>query len=136
MECRGTAESVTLQLDSHVVVWLYAGEHHRFSHSLREQLGRGRLRFSPMVRLELAYLYETGKITDSPASIIDELSTAVGLKADSEAFGRVITVAERLDFSLDPFDRIIVAQAVAADARLVTKDERVHAAHPDTAYWP
>ena len=131
----GVIVSDLLHLDTHIVVWLYAGEHHRFPPQVRQRLNNDRLRYSPMVALELTYLHETGKVTDPAATIIDELSSAVGLAADTQEFSLVITIAERLDFSRDPFDRIIVAQAIATDAALITKDERILATYPHTTFW-
>ncbi len=124
-----------LHLDTHVVVWLYAGLHDRFPASLRERLNEASLRFSPMVRLELGYLHEIGRIVDEPRRILAELATAMGLVEDAQPFGRVVDLAERMTFTRDPFDRIIVAQALAARDLLVTKDERILAAHPDQAIW-
>ncbi|MFT3835172.1 MAG: PIN domain-containing protein [Micropruina sp.] len=124
-----------LHLDTHVVVWLYAGLHDRFPASLRERLNEGSLRFSPMVRLELGYLHEIGRIVDEPRRILAELATAMGLVEDAQPFGRVVDLAERMTFTRDPVDRIIVAQALAARDLLVTKDERILAAHPDQAIW-
>jgi PIN domain nuclease of toxin-antitoxin system len=124
-----------LHLDTHVVVWLYAGEHDRFPAELRDRLNSGSLRFSPMVRLELSYLHEVGKITDPAMRIIGELATAVGLTEDAQPFGRLIDVAERVRFSRDPFDRVIIAQTIAAKDVLATKDERIRAAYPKHTVW-
>lgn len=124
-----------LQLDTHVVVWLYAGEHDRFPPTLRRRLDADSLRISPMVRLELGYLHEVGKITDAPERILGELARAVGLTEDTQPFGRVIDVAQRVTFTRDPFDRIITAQAVAAKDELATKDEHILAAYPKHTVW-
>lgn len=124
-----------LHLDTHVVVWMYAGEHHRFPGTLRDRLNSNSLRISPMVRLELTYLYEVGKITDPPDRIIGELLTTVGLTEDTQPFSRVIDVAERVSVTRDPFDRIIIAQALAAKNALATKDERILAAYPEQTVW-
>lgn len=114
---------------------MYSGDHDRFPSTLRRRLNSDRLRFSPVVRLELAYLHEIGKVTDSPSRIIAELEGALGLTEDTEPFGRVIDLAGRTDFTRDPFDRIIVAQALAARAALATKDARILAAYPGQAVW-
>lgn len=124
-----------LHLDTHVLVWLYAGEHHRFPDTLRDRLNVDRLCFSPMARLELGYLHEIGKITEPPDKIVAELASSMGLLPDSQPFSRVIAEAERATFTRDPFDRIIVAQALAAGAPLATKDERISAAYPAHTVW-
>lgn len=124
-----------LHLDTHVIVWMYAGEHDRFPSALKDRLNSESLRYSPMVRLELAYLYEIGKITEAPNRIIGELTRAVGLVEDTQAFGTVIDAAERISFTRDPFDRIITAQVIAAKDVLVTKDTRILAAYPRQTTW-
>lgn len=124
-----------LHLDTHVVVWLYAGEHDRFPSGLRRRLNTDSLRVSPMVRLELTYLHEIGKLTEAPHRIITELENAIGLAESTLAFGRVIDLAERATFTRDPFDRIITAQALYARASLATKDARIRAAHPADTVW-
>ena len=43
--------------------------------------------------------------------------------------------AAQLRFGGDPADRIIYATARAADAQLVTRDERMHAFDPERAIW-
>lgn len=43
--------------------------------------------------------------------------------------------AAQLAFEADPADRVIYATARAADAQLVTRDERMHAFDPARAVW-
>jgi PIN domain nuclease of toxin-antitoxin system len=43
--------------------------------------------------------------------------------------------AAQLRFGGDPADRVIYATARAADAQLVTRDERMHAFDPERAVW-
>ncbi|MDP2432311.1 MAG: hypothetical protein Q8O33_09780 [Pseudomonadota bacterium] len=49
-------------------------------------------------------------------------------------YGRVVDAAERIDWTRDPFDRLIVAQAMAADAALVTADHLIRDRFPG-AVW-
>lgn len=116
-----------IHLDTHVVVWLYSGEHDRIPSGLRTRLETERLAVSPIVRLELGYLQEVGRLRRSPAEILDELARALGLRVDDTPFADVVAIAqtERLHFTRDPFDRIIAGQAIAADAELATKDEQL-----------
>lgn len=43
--------------------------------------------------------------------------------------------AGQLMFDADPADRVIYATARAADAAIVTRDERMHAFDPERAIW-
>lgn len=124
-----------LHLDTHVVVWLYAGEHERFPDVLRGRLAEDPLRISPMVRLELTYLQEIGRITVPAARIIDELERAVGLAEDATPFGAVIHAAEALSWTRDPFDRLIAAQALVSFSTLATKDDVLLEALGQHAVW-
>jgi len=55
-----------IYLDTHIVVWLYAGLSDRFSDLAKSLIDSHDLYISPMVRLELKYLNEIGRITASP----------------------------------------------------------------------
>src|SRR5699024_2782142 len=132
---RGTAVTDVLHLDTHVLVWMYSGDHDRFPAALRQQLNTSSLRYSPMVRLELVHLYEIGRLTEPAGRILAELESAVGLTEDTQPFHRVIDMAERTTFARDAFDRIIIAQALSARATLATKDERIRSAYPAQTLW-
>jgi PIN domain nuclease of toxin-antitoxin system len=40
---------------------------------------------------------------------------------------KVIAESLKLSWTRDPFDRMIVAQAIAGQGKLITRDERIHA---------
>lgn len=126
---------MSLHLDTHVVVWLAAGEFRRIPEATRSRLAVEPLRVSPVVKLELAYLREIGRITASPDEILAELGRSIGLATDGTPFIDVVAAALPLDFSRDAFDRLILAHAVATGAPLVTKDERIRAAAPEGTLW-
>lgn len=92
------------------------------------------LRISPMARLELQYLYEVQRIGVSAAPIIDELASLIGLRICDAPFAGVVKLAERQDWTRDPFDRLIVAQASLREAPLITKDEAIRG-HYNAAVW-
>ena len=124
-----------LHLDTHVVVWLYAGEHARIPADLRRRLTVDPLRVSPMVRLELTYLHEVGRLTEPSYRILAELKAAVGLEEDRTSFADVMTAAEPFTWTRDPFDRVIAAQAAASFGTLATKDEAIRRHLPDITVW-
>lgn len=114
-------------LDTHVVYWLYAegdaadlGTVSRLAISNADEL-----RISPMIHLELQYLFETGRTRVQPTPVLDELSGILGLKTCNAPFPAVVKVAETLEWTRDPFDRLIVAQAALYDAPLVSKDRSI-----------
>jgi PIN domain nuclease of toxin-antitoxin system len=79
-----------------------------------------------MVRLELQYLFEVGRVSAPAARVMDELRTALGLAVCDASFVAVAHLAEDLTWTRDPFDRLIVAHAALHEAPLVTKDEALH----------
>jgi PIN domain nuclease of toxin-antitoxin system len=87
-----------------------------------------------MVALELIYLHETGRITAGASDLLDDARRALGLVAADESFAAVTDVAQTLDWTRDPFDRIIAAQALTARARLLTKDATIRD-HLGLAVW-
>ncbi len=123
-----------MHLDTHAAVWLYQGEVQRFPESLRQQLGASRPLYSPMVRLELALLYEIGRITVAPGVILEALAGFAGLRPAESDFERVSRIAATLTWSRDPFDRMIAAHALADDLPLVTRDTTI-LQHCRVAVW-
>jgi len=127
--------TVALHLDTHVVVWLYAGEHDRLPPGLRARMATEILRISPMVELELTYLHEIGRLTEPSARILGELDRSIGVRLDDTPFADVVATAGRMAWTRDPFDRMIAAQAVATASTLATRDETMREHLPDTAVW-
>ncbi|MCK5094444.1 MAG: hypothetical protein KAR18_06955, partial [Spirochaetes bacterium] len=97
-------------------------------------LENNELSISPMVILELEYLYEVGRIKEHAQIIIDYLSFKVGLQTSSLDFNKVIHAAINERWTRDPFDRIITAHARCNDAILLTKDTIIQKNYPK-AVW-
>ena len=123
-----------IYLDTHAVVWLYAKELSRFTSAGLESLEANDLLISPMVTLELEYLYETGRIQAKSRVICDSLEQAVGLHVCDRSFAAVVRISLDQTWTRDPFDRIIVAQAKLAYAPLLTKDSAI-IRHYKKAFW-
>ena len=121
-------------LDTHLVVWLFAGKTELLTDTVRASIDNNNLRISPMVVLELQYLQEIGRVSASPENILSELQSSVGLQVCELPFQEVIKQAVPLNWTRDPFDRIIVAQATTAGADLLTRDKTVHT-HFARAVW-
>ncbi len=114
-----------IYLDTHVVVWLYAGLTEKFSALARRLINEEDLHISPVVRLELQYLFEIGRVTVGPETIVEDLSSSIGLQVCTRPFNRVVTQAMGQGWTRDPFDRLIVAQAALQDNLLLSKDEAI-----------
>jgi PIN domain nuclease of toxin-antitoxin system len=123
-----------IYLDTHVVVWAYAGEIDRFPASVRTRIEESDLLISPIVLLELQYLKEIDRLTVEPGVIYENLASTIGLAVCDLPLMRVVTEAMLQSWTRDPFDRIITATAAARDALLLTKDESIHS-HYAKALW-
>ncbi len=117
-----------IYFDTHVVVWLYSGDIKLLSSKAIELIENNDLLYiSPIVYLELKFLYEIGRIKVSPAEILESLSASIGLSVCDKSFLQIISESISLEWTRDPFDRIIVANAIVNDAVLLTKDSRIQA---------
>lgn len=119
-----------IYLDTHIVVWLYAGLLDRVGDSARKLMNEDELVISPIVRLELQYLYEIGRITVLPETILTELSQQIGLTLCKKSFDSIISHAVKISWTRDPFDRLIVAHAQLAGALLISKDKTILEHYP------
>ena len=123
-----------IHLDTHVAAWLYAGRSDLFPRGVRALLESEELVVSPMVVLELQYLFEVERTTEPARTVMGLLQSMLDLQICTLAFERVSTAALDLDFTRDPFDRLIVAQALVAEASLITKDRNIRRSY-SRAVW-
>ena len=112
-------------LDTHLVIWLYAGEVSRIPPLVQQRLEREDLGISPVVRLELQLLHETGRINLLPAEILDDLRQRIGLVTVDVSLSAVVEAAVAISWTRDPFDRLIVGQAMACGLSLITADRSI-----------
>jgi len=89
---------------------------------------------SPIVELELTYLYEIGRVTEPASAPLSALRRTLGLQTDDASLAEVAQAAAGLSWTRDPFDRLIAAHAIVANAPLVTADETIRENLP-LAIW-
>lgn len=123
-----------IYLDTHVVVWLYGGQTDRLSANAKSLINNHDLYISPIVVLELQYLFEIERITKQSQTVVSDLSKAIGLKVCDKKFYPIVIFAEQFSWTRDPFDRLIVAQAALNDNLLLTKDQTI-LTHFKSAIW-
>ena len=121
-------------LDTHVVVWLNDGEIEKFSQKARSVINTSRLLISEFVRMELQYLHETGRLTEQPDTIIEYLKTEIGCELCSHDLHSIVTEALTHQWTRDPFDRLITANASLENTALVTKDDGILAHYPHAVF--
>lgn len=118
---------MTAYLDTHVAVWLYAGTADSFSSAAIKEIETADLLISPAVLFELRLLEELGRIQVGPEEILTALQHDIGLRLCPLAFHEIVRAAYQQSWTRDPFDRLIVAQAQAAGANLISKDRKIRA---------
>ena len=122
-------------LDTQVVVWLSEGQVEKLPPRAQAAIEESDVVVSPMVLLELAYLYEIKRIVKPPLALVDQLRHRIGLTVRDPSFAAVIHTALFEDWTHDPFDRMIVAHARSdGEAQLVTSDRKIHE-HYAQAVW-
>jgi PIN domain nuclease of toxin-antitoxin system len=122
-------------LDTHVAVFLHDGLLEEFSSEAKRQLEANDLLISPMVLLEFSYLFKRKRIGVDAKALFIALNTSFGVGLCPFAFAAVTHEALDMDWTQDPFDRLIVAQAtVNHHAKLITRDRSIRR-HYGNAVW-
>ena len=124
-----------IYLDTHVVIWLFAGRIDLMSPNARDAIDETpALRISPMVLLEIDFLYEIDKIRVDSNRVHTYLKQKIDLTVCDKRFEPVCKAAVQQKWTRDPFDRLITAQAAMTLSGLITKD-RVIREHYAQALW-
>ena len=112
-------------LDTHITVWLYAGLIEKISQTATQTIEANDLLISPMVKLELQYLFEIGRITVKPDTIVKNLFVAIGLKISETPLHQIIEKALNISWTRDVFDRLLAAEALVVGGGFITADKNI-----------
>jgi PIN domain nuclease of toxin-antitoxin system len=123
-----------IHLDTHVVIWIAGKQTNRVSPAVRRLLERETLQISPMVAMELETLFEARKLKPEPEQVLNILEREHALSRSEARFDAIIEAARSFAWTRDPFDRLIVANAITDGVRLITADETILANFKD-AVW-
>lgn len=121
-------------LDTHIVCWLFEARLDLFSKDSLAAIESGVLRISPMVPLELQYLFEIKRITRPAQEVLVALAEDIDLRMNDAPFADIAIRAQTLDWTRNPFDRIIVAETLVTGGALITRDEKIRT-HASCAVW-
>jgi PIN domain nuclease of toxin-antitoxin system len=121
-------------LDTHVLLWLYAFAWHNLPVPVRSRIDSERLALSPLVLLEIGCLHEIGRVRPAPQTILDELSTRLGLTVADVSSADIGRAALSLTWTRDPFDRLLAAHSIVSGLVLITKNETIRRNLP-LAWW-
>lgn len=117
------------------MVWLCERQLDRLTPCARAAIEQSDLLISPMVLLELQYLYKIRRIVRPPQALLNQLETQMGLRLCDHPFPAIIHTALFETWTRDPFDRVIVAHARSNGyAPLVTSDDKIRENYPNTVW--
>ncbi len=116
---------ILIYLDTHVVIWLYTGNTEYTPSKTLELMKTQELLLSPMVLLEMTYLFEIKRLTVTSDQIMNTLIPIIDLKVSELPYSSVIEYTVQQSWTRDPFDRIIVGQAAVKSSLLITKDSHI-----------
>ena len=80
----------TVCLDTHAIVWAYAGETEKIGKEARTLIGHGDLVASPAAVLELQLLHEIGRVAPTVETIMDTLARDI-MKTHDVTHDQVLT---------------------------------------------
>jgi PIN domain nuclease of toxin-antitoxin system len=89
---------------------------------------------SPAVLLEIEGLFELGRIATDADAIVSGFRRHIELTLSETPFLDVVESARAFAWTHEPFDRLIVANAMADGVRLLTADEHI-LRHFKDALW-
>ena len=122
------SSAVTLLLDTHFLIWLVLR-----SKRLAEFPWIDRYRpwgVSPVSFLEIQFLAEIGRLSVHNPEFMTAVMEDARFTVDDIPLVTVVRHALRLDWTRDPFDRLLVAHSSARRVALCTLDRRIRTRHP------
>ena len=122
-------------LDTNALAWLSDGSLVGLSPKIDRLLQQADLLFSPMVLLELEYLYEIKRSKHPARDIQHKVEHELGARLCNLPFPIIASAALDEKWTRDPFDRLIVANAKANGfAWLISADETIRKHYPRTVW--
>lgn len=122
-------------LDTHVVVWLCENKLSSISAPALDALNEHDLLISPMVLIELNFLYQIKRIIRAPQDLAKQLRMQINVQVCNHSFTDLTETALFETWTRDPFDLMIVSHAKANGfAPLITSDDNIRNHYPK-AIW-
>lgn len=115
-----------IYLDTNILLYLAKGESESISQVARDLIDNAEtLLISPMVELELEYLYEIERLNKKSEAVIQHLAKVIPLEICDKPLASIVKFALRTKWTRDPFDRLITAHAAVDESILITKDSAI-----------
>ena len=118
---------MNLLLDTHVFLWLQTEPERLGEHLHLVEDRRNDLLVSAASSWEIAIKYQLGKLPlpEAPERYVPHRVRAIGAHAIAVEHSHALAVADLPALHRDPFDRLLVAQAMLLGLTLVTADPAV-----------
>ena len=121
--------------DTQALVWLAQGSLDQISPRVNRAMQQAELLFSPIVLLEIEYLYEIKRCKRPARDIQTKVEHELGVRLCDLPFSTIAEAALDEKWTRDPFDRLIVANAKANGfAWLISADEQMRKHYPRTVW--
>jgi PIN domain nuclease of toxin-antitoxin system len=114
-----------IHIDTHVAIWIHDRQFRSISKKAQNLLERETVMLSPMALFEYEILVEKQRFSSPGDTLVADLEDRLGLTLSQAPFASVVAHARTFAWTHDPFDRLIVANAMADGARLLTADAMI-----------
>jgi PIN domain nuclease of toxin-antitoxin system len=121
-------------LDTSAVIFLHTGGK-KLSQKARLQIDMDDVIVSPVVLLELEMLREKGVLKIGAEAMVGDLAQSIGLSVCQLPMSRIIQHSLSLGWTRDPGDRLIVANAIAANESPLVSSDRMIKEHYRNTIW-
>jgi PIN domain nuclease of toxin-antitoxin system len=115
---------VRLLIDTHVLLWLMQADPRLTSSAQSLIVNASEVHVSAASIWEIAIKWKLGKIEEHPGLVIDHLDAA-GLKPLAVTQDDAMATAKLPPLHRDPFDRLLIAQAIRAPMNFLTADAQL-----------
>ena len=115
---------MTAYVDTHVLVWIGRGETDKISAAAQRALDDYDLLVSPAAVLEFEFLHEIGRLRASAEKMIALLESEIAIRVCDLPFRDVVNQALKESWTRDPFDRLLVAQALDLRVPIISRDDK------------
>lgn len=114
-----------VQIDTNVILRLHELGINGFNLAARDLLLTSEIFVSHLVELELQTLFEKNKVLVLPSELIGFFQDNIGLQFSRSKVNQIVKSASSLKWTRDPFDRLIVGNALANEMELLTSDRNI-----------
>jgi PIN domain nuclease of toxin-antitoxin system len=122
-------------LDTQIVVWISAGRMRKLTREALRTIESSDLLISPIILVEIGYLFEINRLAKPPLAILDQLQKQLGLKVSDLPFPAIANAALFETWTRDVFDRLIVAHARSDGySELVSSDAKIQQNYSKTIW--